>query len=211
MRLFLLGHRCFLSTTSSKIVRNLTSFLKAVANQLVNEVNGHNWRSKTLRSLRISEGQPGADSFIDSSLKNTSREIAATILNGTARALLRPLANESAHLSSTNELEKIIYDVCELAFTLWTQKNFITCHALDEIQVFKAKSAAVTAHRLHHLDEDDETLDGQVVVLVTHPVIVAHGDEHAENYHHSKLWTKAIACVHDTVEQKRLAESTTEN
>jgi hypothetical protein len=65
------------------------------------------------------------------------------------------------------------------------------------MRVFSSKKTFMTPHRLHHLDDDDEILDGHRVVLVTQPLIVAWGDENGENYDSYKIWANRTVCVEE--------------
>jgi hypothetical protein len=61
---------------------------------------------------------------------------------------------------------------------------------------FANESPVMTPHRLHHLDDDDEnSLDGNKVLAVIQPVILAYGNEDAENYNKWKVWSKAVVLV----------------
>ncbi|KAL2864834.1 uncharacterized protein BJX67DRAFT_373643 [Aspergillus lucknowensis] len=160
-----------------------------------NEHEAHVWRSQMLRILSKSQIYDTTRTSVTAGLQRASSRLTAHILDGPTQILLRPLHDKRKSLQRREELQKLVTDVGELAFLLWTQRTVITCATLVKPLAFSVSSPSMTAHRLHHLDEDDEQLDGHEVVLMTQPLGLAWGDENGENYDQNKIWAKATVCV----------------
>jgi hypothetical protein len=133
-------------------------------------------------------------------MKAFSSRKTSEFFRGPAMALLRPVNKESEHTSRCQDLERLVFAAAELAFSLWMQRTYITCYGLANMRVFASgESNYVMPHRLHHVEENDTTLDGHAVIIVTRPLIMAWGDENAENYRQQKVWAKATICVEETL------------
>lgn len=71
----------------------------------------------------------------------------------------------------------------------------MACRNRQHLPVFHVANPAMSAHRLHQLDEDDPKLDNKKTLLVVQPAIIAFGSENAEYYDRSKIWAPAIVVV----------------
>ncbi|KAL4876441.1 hypothetical protein BJY04DRAFT_199972 [Aspergillus karnatakaensis] len=170
--------------------------------QHIDPRGSHLWRSDLL--FMLGKWEPGLSNQSESRIKLSFHELASRLaklaLHSPLQALLKPLS-ESKVLNRTTELQRITLDACELAFSLWTQRVFITCinfesEDLPVIQRLSPRIDYMTAHRLHHFDDDVDWKALNAVIL-THPIIVAWGDENAENYDQYKVWSKAVVCVEE--------------
>ncbi|KAJ0417518.1 hypothetical protein BJY00DRAFT_315810 [Aspergillus carlsbadensis] len=165
-----------------------------------NEADGHLWRTQTLHALgnaRTDTG-PYPGLVMPWLLDVFSFKLALKFLNGPITVLLQPVYTETETALRAEGLEKIIHEAASLAVKLWMQRTSIGCHGLGNVRLFSSKTTFSRPHRLHHLDDDDDRLDGHRVVLVTQPLIVAWGDENAENYDKHKVWAKATVCVEES-------------
>lgn len=71
----------------------------------------------------------------------------------------------------------------------------MACWSQQHLPVFRVANPAMSAHRLHQLDEDDSKLDDRKTLLVVQPAIIAFGSENAEYYDRSKIWAPAMVMV----------------
>jgi hypothetical protein len=83
----------------------------------------------------------------------------------------------------------------QLALILWGQRAAIAVRTLHELPLFRIGDEGVSAHRLHHLDEDDTRLDGEEALLLVQPAILAFGSESAEHYDQHKVWAPAVVLL----------------
>lgn len=93
------------------------------------------------------------------------------------------------------ELRKLYHRAGKLALSLWAQRSSIKCYGLPQLQTFSSSSPMMSAHRLHQLDEDDESLDGRRVLACMQPAVLAFGNESGENYDTDKIWASAVVLV----------------
>jgi hypothetical protein len=115
-------------------------------------------------------------------------------LRSPAQVFLRQGADSD--LTQRNmKLRNLYYRAGEFALLLWTQRAHIRCYGQQDLQVFNVDSPMMSAHRLHHLDDDDHRLDGQVILASIQPAVMAYGNENAECYDVSKVWLPAIVLV----------------
>lgn len=140
-----------------------------------------------------SSGKP----LIEDALHELATRLVNKVLNGPLHVLLKPLAGEAQITKRTEGLRGLIYAAGQFSFRLWSQRTFISCTGLDQLESFSSGGALMSAHRLHRLEEEDDKLDGSSIVILTHPLVLAWGDKNAENYDQHKVWGKAIACVEE--------------
>ncbi|RDW74280.1 uncharacterized protein DSM5745_06942 [Aspergillus mulundensis] len=158
------------------------------------EPGSHKWRSHTLLMLNNGKGHQTSN-YVDTALDNFSRSLENQILSGPIQVLLKPVSGQIHADKRADSLRGIIRTAGELAFRLWTQHVYPTCHSLGKACKFFSVDSGMHAHRLHRLEDDDPRLDGHRVAIITQPLILAWGDENAENYENSKVWAKAVVCV----------------
>jgi len=96
------------------------------------------------------------------------------------------------------ELQHIGKKAVNLALSLWTQREYLIIGNQDKFPVFKSSCKIITAHRLHHLDDEDERLDGKEILLCVQPTIIAKGNKDAEDYDKIKGWAKATMFLKET-------------
>lgn len=138
--------------------------------------------------------KPSGQPLIEDALHEMSIRLANKVLSGPLHVLL---AGEFHVTKRTEDLRALIYAAGQLAFRLWSQRTFITSWGLDQLEIFSSGDGFMSAHRLHRLEEDDNKLDDGKIVILTHPLVLAWGDENAENYDQHKVWAKAVACVEE--------------
>jgi len=119
------------------------------------------------------------------------------LINGRAHILLREPESQAEVIRRSDDLYRLYHQAGGLALSLWAQRTVIASHGLQRLHKFRASSSLMTAHRLHHLDEDDKRLDGRKILLCIQPAVLAFGNENGENYDKSKVWAKAIVLVED--------------
>ena len=143
------------------------------------------------------KSKSSAQPLIEDALHEMGIRLAKQILSGPLQAFLKPLAKGSHVTKRMEDLRALIYAAGQLAFRLWSQRTFITCWDLHKLEIFSSGDGFMSAHRLHRLEEDDVKLDDGKIVILTHPLVLAWGDENAENYDQHKVWAKAVACVEE--------------
>jgi hypothetical protein len=147
----------------------------------------HIWRSDTLRALRSNR-----QGLQDELVKRCRYE--ADTFEKAAALLLCPTQTE-LDKSFKESLFSIFVDAAELAMQLWSQRPGIVFRSMPEIaqERFAVDSHIMQAHPLHKLDDpDDPRLDGRVIVLVVHPIMLRTGTHDAEDYDHEIIWAKAV-------------------
>lgn len=164
---------------------------------VADEPASHVWRSQTLSMLSKCENKSSGQPLIEDALHEVATRLVKKVLNGPLHVLLKPLAGEAQITKRTEDLRGLIHGAGQFSFRLWSQRTFITCTGLDQLESFSSGGAFMSAHRLHRLEEDDDKLDGSSIVILTHPLVLAWGDENAENYDQRKVWGKAIACMEE--------------
>ncbi|KAL2862594.1 uncharacterized protein BJX67DRAFT_295736 [Aspergillus lucknowensis] len=157
----------------------------------VDESEAHIWRSQTLRNL-----SDGPEVSLQARIKTLCPKIVARFLSGPARGLLKPAAANSSDADQcVQELQSLYHGAAQLALSLWMQRASMACQDLQGLSFFTVDSPIMSAHRLHHLDEEDTALDGKKVLLVVQPAIIAYGSENAEHYDRYKVWAPAVVLV----------------
>lgn len=135
------------------------------------------------------------DALLPNRMKEKGIESATGFLNSPARLLFREDTDQEKR---EQELQLLYHRAGDLSLSLWAQRSFMRCYDLKDLKVFSRDNAFMTAHRLHHLDEDDDRLNGKKVLAVTQPAIVAYGNEDAENYDRGKVWAKAVVLIDES-------------
>jgi hypothetical protein len=92
-------------------------------------------------------------------------------------------------------LKEMLIKAGEVSFKLWTQKSSVAVCWLEELpEIFWSDSDVMEAHRLHceQLEEDDKSLDGGEILLVTHPAVILYGDSDGQSYAKKRVLKKAV-------------------
>ncbi|KAL4919681.1 hypothetical protein BDW62DRAFT_216829 [Aspergillus aurantiobrunneus] len=160
----------------------------------INETDAHIWRSQTLQNLSKSSG-PETKSFVQQRLDSICSKLPSNFVSGPAGVLLRPVKDGGGSTPREKELYALYNGAAQLASCLWMQRTYIICQSQQHLPVFNVANPAMSAHRLHQLDEDEIRLDGKRTLLVVQPAIVALGSEDAEHYDRRKVWAPAIVVV----------------
>ncbi|KAL2827785.1 hypothetical protein BDW59DRAFT_171226 [Aspergillus cavernicola] len=158
----------------------------------INEADAHIWRSQTLQNLSKSVGSE-SKSVVQQRIDSVCSQLVSDFVDNPARELLRPARDGGS--ARRKELEALYNGAAQLASSLWTQRTFMVCQSQQGLPVFNVANPAMSAHRLHQLDEDDQKLDGNKVMLFVQPAILAFGTENAEDYDRGKVWAPAIVVV----------------
>ncbi|OQE32199.1 hypothetical protein PENSTE_c001G02688 [Penicillium steckii] len=154
--------------------------------RLVNVSKAHLWRSETLRNLFFQIRYSG---------QQAAEHLMAKLLSGHARYLCKLDFDLG---SGEAELQNIGKKAVDLAQSLWTQREFLVIGIQKKFPVFKSSCIIMIAHRLHHLDDEDERLDGKKVLLCVQPAIIAKGNQDAEDYDKIKGWAKVTMFLDET-------------
>jgi hypothetical protein len=164
----------------------------------VDETEAHIWRSQMLRLLSVPPVDSATDSLLSYKIREVSTGLAVEFLKGPIRLLLRQTQDNADHGKRDQELQRLYHGAGELSLSLWTQRTWMRRYHLSELADFRTDHSMVTAHRLHHLDEDDHRLNGKKILAVIQPAIVAFGNEDAEHYNNGKIWAKAVVIVDES-------------
>lgn len=128
-------------------------------------------------------------------LQRMASSHAKDLINGPAHIFLREPESQAEVIKRSNDLHSLYHQAGELALSLWAQRTVIVSHGQQSLHEFSSSSSLMTAHRLHHLDEDDKRLDGRKILLCIQPAVLAFGNENGEHYDKSKVWAKAVVLV----------------
>ncbi|KAE8149805.1 hypothetical protein BDV25DRAFT_130078 [Aspergillus avenaceus] len=160
----------------------------------VNKEEAHIWRSQMLRLLATPPPNSVHNAPLREQVETTTTRLAAEFLDGPVQPLLQT-TNESGMVQRTQELHQLYQGAGELAVSLWTQRSFVKCYRIEELSVFRADHPIMSPHPLHHAEAGGGASDGQPVLLMVHPAVVAFGNEYAEHYDLCKVWAKAMMVV----------------
>ncbi|KAE8135469.1 hypothetical protein BDV38DRAFT_252370 [Aspergillus pseudotamarii] len=158
----------------------------------VDEAAAHAWRSQTLRILSTA-ADPNAISFLQERIERLSRELATKFLTSLPSHLFSQAGRAEDIRKREQELQSLFNGAAQLALSLWTQRPFMVCWT--EHHNFAINHPEMSAHRLHHLDEDDTRLDGKKVLLFLQPGILAYGTADGQNYNQRKVWARATVLM----------------
>lgn len=129
--------------------------------------------------------------------KRACENLSSKFLSGPVELLIRPNLTEEEREKMRRELNNIIFNAGDVSAHLWTQRTNIMTVGLHLCGKFNVNHIAMTAHRLHHLDDDDHRLDGKPIIAVIQPGIVAWGDNDGVKYDKFRVWSKAVVMVDD--------------
>ncbi|KAL4969395.1 uncharacterized protein BDV14DRAFT_165865 [Aspergillus stella-maris] len=161
----------------------------------VSDAESHIWRSQTIRSLSNSDN-PEAQPYLAARIKPVCRHYVSDLLSSPIRFLLRSGENPvESYNNWVQELQSLYEGAAQLALMLWGQRASIAVRTLHELPLFRTENEELSAHRLHHLDEDDTRLDGKKALLLVQPAILAFGSESAEHYDQRKVWAPAVVLL----------------
>ena len=166
------------------------------SNSIVHKEETEIWRAHLIRVLSA-HPSGGKGSLMPDRLHKMASSHAKTLINGPAHIFFREPESQAEVLRRRDDLQSLYHQAARLALSLWAQRTVIASHGLQRLHEFDSSSLLMTAHRLHHLDEDDNRLDGRKILLCTQPAVLASGNENGENYDKSKVWAKAIVLVED--------------
>ena len=102
----------------------------------------------------------------------------------------RPLKTQ---VKAVKDLEIIYQEAGKIARKLWTQRTFLKCGYYSDLQndEFTAESKIYEAHPSHGVeDADDTSLDGNKIMMLLFPVVLAYGNDEAEDYQSYRVWKK---------------------
>ncbi|KAL4987330.1 hypothetical protein BDW68DRAFT_197518 [Aspergillus falconensis] len=161
----------------------------------VSDAESHIWRSQTIRSLSTSSDLE-AEPFLAARIEPICRHFVSDLLSSPIRFLLRSGENPvQSYNNWVQELQSLYKGAAQLALILWSQRASIAIRTLHELPLFRIENEELSAHRLHHLDEDDTRLDGKEALLLVQPAILAFGSESAEHYDQHKVWAPAVVLL----------------
>lgn len=84
----------------------------------------------------------------------------------------------------------------QLSLSVWTQRSSIECLKLPQDIRFFHGNELMSAHAIHHLDDEEDTrLDGQPIIAMIQPAVLAFGNDDAEHYEQYKIWAEAIVLI----------------
>ncbi|KAL4745918.1 hypothetical protein BDW72DRAFT_198191 [Aspergillus terricola var. indicus] len=161
----------------------------------VSDAESHIWRSQTIRGLSTARGVE-AQPLLAARVEPICRQFVSDLLSSPIRFLLRIGEDPAQSYNKwVQELLSLYRGAARLALVLWGQRASIATRTLHELPRFRIENEELSAHRLHHLDEDDTRLDGKEALLLVQPAILAFGSESAEHYDQHKVWAPAVVLL----------------
>jgi hypothetical protein len=158
------------------------------------------WRSETLRIL-----DPKENGAVPRAMKTMKQEIAAA-RHRSASVLTQALIDMvSPFLSQCNPYEllnKVVYPATELAFSLWTQRSYLSVKTMHDglPRAFSNSSPYLEASSLHAA-ENEENLEGREILMVLFPALVMHGDSDGTDYSSVRILSPAVVWMGPEPEQ----------
>ncbi|PGH03862.1 hypothetical protein GX51_03850 [Blastomyces parvus] len=160
----------------------------------VHQAEAHIWHSHTLRILSTVTN-PNTESRLARCTRLAADQGASRFLASPAALLLRRGSNLEIKDQCMQNLQNLYHMAAKLALSLWAQRTYMEPCSRRKFPEFHISNPHLSAHRLHHLDEDDTRLDGKPILLFVQPAILAYGNEDAENYDCSKVWARATVII----------------
>ncbi|KAI9373396.1 hypothetical protein BJX61DRAFT_541751 [Aspergillus egyptiacus] len=154
------------------------------------ESEAHIWLSQTLRNPSSSENP-----LLLSRLQDLCSRRVDSFLNSPAQYLMCRVETAADATQRGHELFSLYITASRLALSVWTQRAYMTCRGHKDLPPFSVESPMLSAHRLHHLDEDDASLDGSQIYLIFQPAILVFGSESAAHYDQHKVWAPAVVLL----------------
>lgn len=97
---------------------------------------------------------------------------------------------------------EIALKMAEVSYRLWTQKRELSYLNVKQLAAesnlqFDSHSPLLEHHPLHNVQvsQDEAALDGKMVSIITHPLVVAYGDSEGENYSKRTILKKAVVWI----------------
>ena len=150
-----------------------------------------------IRVLSKSPSNSDEGLFMPGRLQRTASFHAEKFINGPAWIFLRGPESQTGVTKRTDDLRSLYHQAGELALSLWAQRTVTVSHGQEHLQKFDSSSPLMTAHRIHHLDEDDKRLDNRKIILCIQPAVIAFGNGNGEAFDESKVWAEAVVLVED--------------
>ena len=124
---------------------------------------------------------------------------AARFIDGPAKLLLVPLSEESTVNERLEVLKGIIGEAGELTIQLRKQRVGIRCLYIDSEELnqegFQPLSGPMEAHVATCLEEGDNICNGNKIVMVIEPAIIAYSTDSRECVNKTKFWAKSVVWV----------------
>lgn len=165
---------------------------------VVDATEAYIWRAQMLRILqtpdRVSKSDIIFGGRLEANLSRMGGQRSEQFLSGPAGCLLdRSRGNEQ---SVKKALADIYSYAGHLSLSVWTQRSFLECPKLQQTSRFFNGNEVMNAHAFHRLDDEEDTrLDGQPIIAMVQPAVLAFGNDNAEHYEQHKVWAEAIVLI----------------
>lgn len=135
-------------------------------------------------------------------MKEDSFKLFVAALNCNAAQLLKVVPDEEAK-KRDQKLVLILRSAADVSHSLWTQGYKVECQTLPKIeQPFAISSITVLAHPTMVLDVGDIRRDGEEIVLVSKPRVMASGNGRGEKFDLTRALDPATVCLATEAEIK---------
>lgn len=111
--------------------------------------------------------------------------VSADFRKGHTQILLRTLEPDSDVVKErAKTLRDIFMNAVSIATTLWTQRAFLNCHGIKQLESmpFDIESQIMEAHPLNKVDYQNPQNNGRKIGIVIRPSLLACGEDNHEGY-----------------------------
>jgi hypothetical protein len=154
------------------------------------------WRADTLRLLGTPPDAKSSSESEDMRARNLcSKRIAGIFCR---KPVVHENLNPYALTEAIQELGSLFMEAGALSYRLWCQNSILRVESQDFLGTpFDSRHRFLSASRLHAVAlEDDETcLDGNRIILVTHPAVWLEGDSEGIDYTKTRILKKASVLI----------------
>ena len=144
---------------------------------------------------KVSRSDMNFGGRLEANLSRMGVQRSGKMLSGPVRYLLDTTSGDEQSVKKA--LADIYTFAGQLSLSLWTQRSILECPKFFEQDIrFYNGDKLMIAHAIHRLeDEEDTRLDGQPVIAVIQPAVIAWGNDNAEHYEQHKIWAEAIVLI----------------
>ncbi|GAM36664.1 hypothetical protein TCE0_018r05929 [Talaromyces pinophilus] len=163
----------------------------------IDATEAHIWRAQMLRILqtpsKVSKSDINFGRRLEANLSRMGAQRSEQLLSGPVRYLLDMTSGDEQ--SVMKALADIYTFAGQLSLSVWTQRSILQCPKFQPNIRFFNGNELMSAHAIHLLDEEDTQLDGQPVITIIQPAVLAFGNDNAEHYEQHKVWAEAIVLI----------------
>lgn len=143
---------------------------------------------------KVSKSDINFNGRLEANLSRMGVQRSEQLLSGPVRYLLDTTNRDEQSVKKA--LADIYTFAGQLSLSVWTQRSILECPKFQPNIRFFNGHELMSAHAIHLLDDEEDTrLDGQPVIAIIQPAVLAFGNDNAEHYEQHKVWAEAIVLI----------------